>query len=151
MENKKQFFSAAQNGRLETLKTLLAEGVDVNAQEGNFKMTALMHSANRGHLACLKYLYRAGAAIDMVTASGDTALSWSASNGHLPCLKYLVQQGAYIDVENNDGETPLIKSVLECRSLDDIPKYLPCIRYLIKKGAFVDGHDNYLERFKADF
>jgi cytohesin len=54
-------FSAAREGHAKTVKTLLAEGADVNAKDIEGR-TALMWAEKSGHAEIVRLLKQAGAA-----------------------------------------------------------------------------------------
>ena len=71
---------AADRGGTNTVKSLLAKGVDVNARAGNG--TALMLAAKKGHTDTVKVLLAHGADVDAKGANGETALMAAADEGH---------------------------------------------------------------------
>ena len=56
----KQLISAAREGKLEVVKSLLAEGADIDHQ-GRFKITALWQASLKGHKEIALYLINQGA------------------------------------------------------------------------------------------
>ena len=57
-----QFFQAAKNGNYEIIKSLMFEGVDVNAKDSD-GWTALMYAAQQGHVEIVNLLLNNGAEI----------------------------------------------------------------------------------------
>ena len=88
-----QFLDAADRGDVETVKTLLASGVDANALDYRrlpTNRTALMHAASGGHLDVVELLIAAGAKVDMkdkglgaALPGGNTALLLALKNKHV--------------------------------------------------------------------
>lgn len=93
---------AARDGDLARVEALLAEGVDVDADnaDGN---TALIQSTS--HLDCLKALLSAGADVDAQGRKGMTALMVAASNGNLDAVERLLEAGADEGLEDEAGRT----------------------------------------------
>ena len=74
--------SAAQFGRLETVRRLLDAGANVHLHEKGYD-TALMLAAGNGHTDVVKRLAEAGAKVDEVEIThGWTARDWALHAGH---------------------------------------------------------------------
>ena len=123
----------AMQGDLLKIKSLLEQGVDVNAKakiEG-IELTALIVASKEGNLEIVKYLISKGANVnDKVTVGemgGFTALMSASVAGHTEIVKYLISKGADINVKGNNGKTALINAVFE--------GHLDVAKYLISKGA----------------
>ena len=67
-----QFFQAAKNGNYEIVKSLMFEGVDVNAKDSD-GWTALMYAAQQGHVEIVNLLLKKGADISLKNNDGNTA------------------------------------------------------------------------------
>lgn len=74
---------AAWNGHLNVIGYLLAQGADVNAQDGEF----LIGAARNGHLSAVKYLVSQGADVN---AQRGSALISAAREGRLSVVQYLL-------------------------------------------------------------
>jgi ankyrin repeat protein len=74
---------AAGNGHLNVISYLLAQGADVNAQDGE----ALISAAMDGHLSVVKYLVSQGADVN---AQRGRALIIAAREGRLSVVRYLL-------------------------------------------------------------
>jgi ankyrin repeat protein len=74
---------AAENGRVEEVRALLATAVDVNARVGP-GLTALMLAANEGHLEIVKALIAAGADANAMGATSHYGgfFAWMAALNH---------------------------------------------------------------------
>ncbi len=84
---------AAKEGDTETVKTLLAAGADVNAQNW-VGQTALMQAAWHGHTAIVLALVAAGADVHPQNEFGQTALMQAAWHGHTAIVQILKEAGA---------------------------------------------------------
>lgn len=100
--------SAAYNGDLETVKALVANGADVNAQNDQ-GITALFMASYGGHIEVVKTLLSCGADVNTITTSGhDTPLIVASQNGFTDVVKELLKKRPDINAKNNRGATPLI-------------------------------------------
>src|ERR1039458_4196286 len=87
---------AAKCGDAETVRTLLAEGVDVNAEDEYYE-TALIMASEAGHLGVVLALLAQDADVDTENKDGYTALMTAS----------LLAKGADVNVEDEDGMTAL--------------------------------------------
>lgn len=98
---------AAQNGRDETVRELLAAGAEVNLHEKGY-YSALMLAAGNGHAAVVRRLAAAGASVDDVELThGWTALIWAAKNGDAETVATLLELGADPRPRDDRGRTAL--------------------------------------------
>ena len=99
---------AAMRGDRETVRTLLKQGADVNAAQGD-GMTALHWAAQRGDAELAAMLVYAGANVTAVTRIGQyTPLHLAASAGSVELVNALIKAGAAVDAKTtNTGATPL--------------------------------------------
>ncbi len=86
---------AARNGDVESVKSLLAKGADVNAKT-QYGVTALSFAAERGHFEVVKTLLEDGADPNLKDTfeGGRTPLGNAAGRGHLRVVKLLLEKGA---------------------------------------------------------
>jgi ankyrin repeat protein len=92
----------------EAVKTLLKNGADVNAAQGD-GMTALHWAARNGDLELTQMLLYAGANVKATTRLGGyTALLMAAEQGHAGVIKALLAGGADAKAANALGTTPLM-------------------------------------------
>jgi len=103
-----RLLSAARDGQLEVVRTLLEEGADVNAARGD-GLTALHLAAEGGHRAVAEALVAAGAAVDAGTRIGGyTSLHVAARAGHGAVVLGLLEAGADPNARTtNTGVTAL--------------------------------------------
>lgn len=85
---------AAVGSKLNAIKLILKEGVDVNAENGDEKETALTLAALQGTGLVIETLLEAGAQVNHRNGQGDTSLIVAAFNGNLEVIKALVENGA---------------------------------------------------------
>ena len=99
---------AAEENRIEDVKSLLNNGHNVNAMD-DCGWTALMKASLYGHLEISELLIQHGATIDQVDSGGYTAMLLAASNNHKPVVRALLDKGAAINhQEQTRGWTALI-------------------------------------------
>ena len=99
---------AAMTKDRETVKTLLKNGADVNAAQGD-GMTALHWAARNGDVELTQMLLYAGANVKATTRLGGyTALLMAAEQGHAGVIKALLAGGADAKAANALGTTPLM-------------------------------------------
>ncbi len=99
---------AAREGDAQAVRSLLAQGADVNAAEGD-GMTALHLAAEGGHDEVLEILISASAQVDARTRIGSyTPLHLASRSGHSSAVTKLLDAGAdFGAVTTNSGVTPL--------------------------------------------
>ncbi len=66
---------AARDGEVETVKSLLDRGADINVQDDKWGTTPLMEAADGGHIEVIKLLITRGANLNLKDKVGWTALS----------------------------------------------------------------------------
>ncbi len=89
-----ELFEAVRQGSLEKVRSLLGQGMDVNARS-RYGATALSFACDKGHLEVVRFLLDQGAEINVSDSFyGFTPLSWSLQNGHLPIALLLLERGA---------------------------------------------------------
>src|SRR5262249_19721628 len=98
---------AAQEGNLEKIKDLLAQGKDINSR-GRHGLTvlgmAILCRQTRAALLLLKW----GADFGRIDADGSGALAFAAMQGELRVARSLLNQGADVNAADRDGVTPLM-------------------------------------------
>jgi ankyrin repeat protein len=101
-------FRAVKNGDIRTVKKLLRDGADPNA-ENNHKLTPLQHAAYWGESEIVELLLKAGADVHHDNGHGWTALHSAAVSGGMKSRKKVIdllkKAGAKDDVKDKHGWT----------------------------------------------
>lgn len=122
--------SAVFQNQVETVKTLITNGADVNKiTKDPDEPTVLMIAARHGHTKIMKILIANGADVNVETYDGYTALMWAVSNGYVKIVKILIENGADVNIKSDYGHTPLRRAQLDNHPATEI------IKILIENGA----------------
>ena len=98
---------AAMRGDVEAVRTLLNDGAEVNAAQGD-GMTALHWAGELGDVGLAEMLIYAGANLESVTRNGaQTALHVASEVGKEPVVTVLLEAGANARAASKGGSTPL--------------------------------------------
>ncbi|XP_006009506.1 ankyrin repeat and SOCS box protein 11 isoform X2 [Latimeria chalumnae] len=119
---------AAYQGRLLSLKTLIAQGFHVNIVTID-RVSALHEACLGGHVACAKVLLENGAKVNAVTIDGITPLFNACCSGSVACVNVLLEYGA--------------KPQLECLLASPIHEtvkrgHRECMETLLANGVNID-------------
>ena len=98
---------AAKSGDMTMLQRLIAEGADVNQQQGESRYTPLHSAAMKGHAQAINALVKAGATVNATGEDGDTPLLSAAAGGHTQAVAALVNAGADVNLADEVVGTPL--------------------------------------------
>ncbi|TDY73336.1 ankyrin repeat protein [Leptospira meyeri] len=125
MSREHRLFQAVEKGNLELVKTILAEGVSVNAKDslGN---SSLIKAADDEELEMAKFLIEKGANVNLRNTTGETALYRAVYRGNLEMVKLLVKAGAETKVKTVGGIS--IAELAEERGEEGILKYLSSLK-----------------------
>lgn len=101
-QNPNDLHLAVRNNNLESVKTLIASGADINALTTDL-CTPLHIAAQLGHTEMVEYMLGIEE-LDSFTGdeNGNTALHLAIINGHTETAKLLIEK-TYIHYENHDG------------------------------------------------
>ena len=111
----------------EAVRTLLKQGMDVNAAQGD-GMTALHWAARQGDVELAQMLLYAGANVKASTRIGGyTPIILAAQNGSAPMVDMLLKAGADPKTPTSNGTTPLM--------LAASAGYADTVKLLLEKGA----------------
>ena len=125
---------AAARGDLESVRTLLRDGADVNAAQGD-GMTALHWAALRGDAEMVSVLVYAGANVASTTRLGAyTPLHLASRDGRAEAVTLLIEAGSDPDAAATTGVTPLHFAAAG----GDVPT----LTSLLEAGVEVDAREN---------
>jgi hypothetical protein len=117
---------SSSKGDLKTVKSLLDEGVDVNARDSRGSR-ALIDASWAGQKEIVSYLLDKKADVNLLSSSKYTALSAAINQRHVPIALLLLEHGANSNVVDPVGSTPLIEAAWQGN--------LPLVKALLAKGA----------------
>ena len=124
---------AAARGDLESVRTLLRDGADVNAAQGD-GMTALHWAALRGDSEMVSVLVYAGANISSTTRLGAyTPLHLASRDGRAGAVTLLLEAGSDANAATTTGATPL--------HLAAAGGDVPTLASLLEAGAEADAQE----------
>jgi ankyrin repeat protein len=99
---------AAEMRQVDTIRTLLQQGADVNAAQAD-GMTALHWAARHGDTQVTTLLLTAGANVRATTRLGDyTPLHLASLGGHAAVVHALIAAGSDVSARTATGTTPLM-------------------------------------------
>ncbi|WP_288550480.1 ankyrin repeat domain-containing protein [Brachyspira pilosicoli] len=101
-----KFLKACENGKYETVITMLDRKVNVNVttEDG---LTGLMLASHKGYPNIVKLLIRHNADVNIVDNVGYNALIFAASEGRNDIAKMLIKAKININAKNSYGENAL--------------------------------------------
>ena len=102
-------FSFAILGKTERIKSLLADGVDVNTVTATGR-TAMMAASFNGNIRVVKVLLAYGADVNVVDNMGSTALMDAVIFGNEELVKLLLTAGANVDAVDKQNISVLEKA-----------------------------------------
>ena len=121
---------AAMRAEWRTVRTLLENGSDVNAAQGD-GMTALHWAARHGEVATAQMLLHAGANVRATTRLGGyTPLLLASQTGRAPVIELLLATGADANSATSTGATALMLAAASGQT--------DAVKMLLKAGAAVD-------------
>ncbi|XP_051279400.1 ankyrin repeat domain-containing protein 39 [Dicentrarchus labrax] len=109
MEFERGIWSAAMDGDLERVLSLVQKGTDPNLRD-TAGYTALHYASRSGHHAVCKFLLENGACASPQTPGGATPLHRSAYCGHLDVVGLLLRHRADPALCDDDGASALHKA-----------------------------------------
>jgi uncharacterized protein len=124
---------AAMNGDRTAVRTLLKQGLDVNAAQAD-GMTALHWAARQGDVETARMLIYAGANVRAATRLGAyTPLFMASQLGHATVIDTLLKAGADPKGTTSNGTTPLMAASASGRA--------DTVKLLIDRGADVNARE----------
>ena len=125
---------AAMGGDAATVKTLLKQGADVNAAQGD-GMTALHWAARQGDVELGQMLVYAGANVRAVTRIGGfTPLLMASERGYAGVIDVLLKAGADPKTATSSGTTPLMFAAASGQT--------DAVKLLLDKGVDVNAAES---------
>lgn len=94
----------------------------MNAQGGDFHVTALMAAAIGGHTDCIVSLIAAGADVNVQDKVGKTALMHASYYGYFESVVALISNGAFTDVQDSSAMTAMLYAAQG--------EHTPCVDYI---------------------
>ena len=111
---------AAMRGDVDAVRTLLEEGADVNASQGD-GMTALHWAAHHGNVEITELLTYAGALVEPRTRLGKyTPLHLASREGHAGVVNALLAGGADPDAVTSTGSVTALHLAADAGSVETI-------------------------------
>jgi ankyrin repeat protein len=106
-----QLLKAAQNGKLDELRSLISQPtdvlIDVNVRD-EYGWTPLLSAAMNGHTDIVQILLAAGANPNTRNKYGWTPLMWAAGQGYSEIVRSLIASGARLNAQDRNGWTALM-------------------------------------------
>ncbi|AMO35205.1 ankyrin [Lysinibacillus fusiformis] len=102
-----QLFQAVEKSDVESLKKVIHEKVNINAQDASNR-TALMMATYNQDVEAVKLLIDAGADVNIQDDMKNTPFLYAGAEGYLDILKLTIQAGANPTIVNRYGGTALI-------------------------------------------
>lgn len=119
-------YLAAKTGRLEKVRTLIAEGTDINASNSQGR-TALMSAVFYRNKSIVRELLSEGVDVDAKDATGKTALMIAVAHNDMEMINLLLASGADVNIQDNKERTVLTmaeKSTLKKKQKKKLMKLL---------------------------
>ncbi len=105
-EFRDEFFVACWKGRIDCVRDILKNGMDVNCQNG-FGAHALLCSSSQGHKEIVEMLINMKANTELKTKYGATPLIAACETGHTEIAEILIKSGANINACDIGGRNAL--------------------------------------------
>jgi ankyrin repeat protein len=148
-------FIAAVNDDINSIRTFLERGADINAKDAKNGYTPLMYSVLYNKQQAYNYLISKGANVNIKSNDGKTALHIAAMVNNLDAMESLLDQGADPNKKDTNGRLPysytssynkefallavknssdMNKALIDSAELEEIQ----AVKYALKNGAHVD-------------
>lgn len=98
---------ACQNGKLESVKTLLKLGADPNHIAKVGLSSPLIDAMSTGNIEIIELLLKKGVTVNQVDEQGESALTWSIDNNNPKIVEMLLANGADAKHVTKNQETAL--------------------------------------------
>ncbi len=130
-EGNDRLIEAAWANDIETARTLIEQGADVNAQDDT-RQSAYLIATSEGHLELLDLTLDNGADVTSLDGFNGTGLIRAAERGHHDVVERLLQTNIDVNHVNNLGWTALHEAILLG---DGSERYVKTVRLLLDHGA----------------
>jgi ankyrin repeat protein len=127
--------TAARTGNVETVKSLLAHGADVNAKEDPRGQTALMWAVAEKHPEVARMLIDHGADVHARSMGGFTPLLFAARQGDMESARMLLEAGANVNEAAPEEGSALVVAIHSGHEALAL--------FLLEKGADPNAADAY--------
>ncbi len=104
-------YEAAEEGKIEEVKQLLADGADVNAKTDSYLETPLHFAAENGQKEVAQILINKSADINAKAKWDRTPLHGAAKMGRPVTVKLLIEAGADLSPQDFENKTPLNEAI----------------------------------------
>ncbi len=132
-QNSSLLHFACWGGKLETVKFLISEGLDINLKTTNNK-TALHFATQSGNIEIVKYLIESGLNINEVTSNNESNLHFAIQSGNTELISFYLEKG--LKLESYEKETLIYFAILS--------NNIEIFEFLASKGIKLDAEKNYL-------
>ncbi len=120
----KDLFRASKLGRLQDMKNLLAEGVDINIKDSS-EATPLYYAVNRRDVKMVELLLSyEGIDVNIQDYHGDTPLHLAAKKGYVDIAELLLDKNADVNKANKEGEIVLHNALSTPYDKELIPLFI---------------------------
>jgi ankyrin repeat protein len=133
MADSGSLIDAAEAGDLQTVRTLVADGADLQVRTGN-GATVLHCAAAGGHRDVCELLLESGIDTNASDYDGRTILHFAAFGGNSDVIDLLLSRGAFVSAPDDaDRRTPLHVAAMQ--------GYVDAMNLLVAAGADVNERD----------
>jgi ankyrin repeat protein len=126
---------AVYNGNIKQVRSLIANGTDVNQTDPGFSSRTALHTAvEENNLKIVRILLDAGADVNSLDEEGNTPLMLLDDETNVDIVSLLIKYGAKLDIQNKENKrTALLGAAME--------ENFKAMRILIEGGANVNLRD----------
>lgn len=134
-EEADELVDAAMKGKLERVRELLDEGIDINHKNERDEGRAALHAASESeHEDVVRFLLEKRANVNIQDSLGNTPLLYASRYGNEDIARILIDAGANVNQRNLEGRIPLHDA-----SWNGYSRQL--VNLLLDKGSNVNAKD----------